>query len=568
MSDRKDLLAAVFFAFLIASGIWLAHQLNTDNGRLKVETISFVSGDRTLSGLIYTPPEAHPDNPRPAVVLSHGISSTKETVSGIALELARRGVISLTIDLLGHGDSEGRLNSADPTIGMLAAVNHLRSLPYVDTGSIGVAGHSLGAGAARATAFSMDAPASALIGGGVSESTAYQQEGVMNSTHPRNILIAVGSHDILFNIEALREELKPIFRSSEPVEPGVTYGDMESGLARRLVVTPTIHLLEPLVPVIVQEVVDWFLKAFDVPSGRELPLDNITYIMREAAILLALAAMIGLVFPLSRLMQTYFGDHEERSKGGVRRKPLSGLRVLIIWGGLGLGLFLPFMGLGVLLPFPPQLFGSSMAWWLLSIGAAGTLIIWFVSSRDAYSKFSMKRLISASFKKSDALLASALIVFLYLTSVAVEKMLSINLRIFVPILNSLEPASRVATFPAYIPFFFVFFFVEGLYLFELRRGASSDFSDLVKVIVIKLLPYLAVLSVQYAPMYLLGMRLIPGFLGFFVEFIWAIVPLFAISTATSWWFRRITGRIGQGVVFNVLLMAWVSASLFPYGTFG
>lgn len=69
------------------------------------------------------------------------------------------------IDLFGHGDSGGRLSSADPTIGMAAAVDYVRSLPYVDSGLIGVAGHSLGAGAARGTAFATDVAASAFIGG-------------------------------------------------------------------------------------------------------------------------------------------------------------------------------------------------------------------------------------------------------------------------------------------------------------------------------------------------------------------------------------------------------------------
>ena len=114
----------------------------------------------------------------------------------------------------------------------------------------------------------------------------------------------------------------------------------------------------------------------------------------------------------------------------------------------------------------------------------------------------------------------------------------------------------------------VFFFVEGLFLHELRKGTGQEYTDLLRVLVIKLVPYLSVLGFQYIPMYSLNRRLFPGFLGFFVEFIWAIVPLFAISTVCSWWLHRITGRIGAGAIFNSLLIAWVSASLFPFGTIG
>ena len=82
-----------------------------------------------------------------------------------------------------------------------------------------------------------------------------------------------------------------------------------------------------------------------------------------------------------------------------------------------------------------------------------------------------------------------------------------------------------------------------------------------------MLPFVAVILLQYGSMYLLDVRLLPGFLGFFVEFLWAIVPLFVITTAASWWFNRLTGKVGMGVLFNSLIISWVSASLFPFSSF-
>jgi len=175
MSNRKDLTAIAILAVIFLGGIWISYQLNTDFGLLDVDTISIPAGDLQLSGLLYRPSEAHPDNPRPAVVLTHGISSSKESVSCIALELARRGIVSLAFDLLGHGDSEGGLGMADPSMGMNAAVVYVGSLLYVDRGLVGVVGHSLGAGAARATAFTKDIAASAFIGGGTGGNIARRE---------------------------------------------------------------------------------------------------------------------------------------------------------------------------------------------------------------------------------------------------------------------------------------------------------------------------------------------------------------------------------------------------------
>jgi dienelactone hydrolase len=523
MSNRKDLATIAILVVIFLGGIWISYQLNTDFGLLKVDTISIPAGELQLSGLLYIPSEAHPDNPRPAVVLTHGISSSKETVSGIALELARRGIVSLAFDLLGHGDSEGGLGMADPSMGMNAVVDYVGSLSYVDRGLVGVVGHSLGAGAARATAFTKDIAASAFIGGGTGGE--HRQEGVLTQSSPRNLLIAVGRHDVLFDIDTLVEDLQPIFGTVTPVEPGITYGDLSSGQARKLVVTPTIHLLEPLDATIVSEVVSWFMGAFDSPSGRDLPSIKTTYIWRELAILLSLMACVGIVFPLSRIARNQI-EHLQHSRPRDQYKILSGRKVLLLWGGLGVVSFLPFMGLGAMIPFPPQLFGSSMAWWLLSMGVIGALLRRIVASRSIQFDLKMRELISSSFKKNDVLIASGLVTPLYLIGVSVEELTSLNLRIYVPIL----PISRAIVFPSYVPFFLVFFFVEGLYLHALRKGGEQGYTDLFKVLAIKLIPYLAVLGIQYIPMYTLNLRLFPGLLGFFLEFIWAIVPLFAIST--------------------------------------
>ena len=90
---------------------------------------------------------------------------------------------------------------------------------------------------------------------------------------------------------------------------------------------------------------------------------------------------------------------------------------------------------------------------------------------------------------------------------------------------------------------------------------------MIRTLFLKLAPYLALLTIQYLPMFAANYRLIPGYLGFFIEFIWAIVPLLAISTFSSWWLYRHTGRIWAGVVLNTLLFAWASAGLFPFTAF-
>jgi hypothetical protein len=58
-------------------------------------------------------------------------------------------------------------------------------------------------------------------------------------------------------------------------------------------------------------------------------------------------------------------------------------------------------------------------------------------------------------------------------------------------------------------------------------------------------------------------RVYPGFVGFLVEFIFAMIPLFTITVIYSWWFYKKTNNIGIAMVLNALIFAWVSAAIFP-----
>jgi len=125
----------------------------------------------------------------------------------------------------------------------------------------------------------------------------------------------------------------------------------------------------------------------------------------------------------------------------------------------------------------------------------------------------------------------------------------------------------------FVPFFLTYFFVEGLYLHEFRklsnqrRRSRLELSAMGKAIAMKVSPYVAVLCVNYVPMFLLDFRIFPVFVGFLMEFLWGVIALFTISTACSWWFYRCTSAVGTGAIFNALLFAWSAASIFPFGGF-
>ena len=552
------LVLAIFFG-----SVYAAAQIGDDFGGVTVQEVSIQAQGYNIRGTLYTPSGV--SGKVPAFALAHGVSNAKETLGGVALELARNGYIALTLDEKGHGESDTGIGMTDLTLGLGSAVTYLASLPSVDTNRVGVAGHSMGAGAVRATVSQNPTLATAIfIGGGQGDSPTYAP---MNETRPRNLLFIVGKNDVLFNITSLDAYLRPIFGTTAAISPGATYGQFGDGSARRLILLDSIHLLEPIDPKTVEEVVLWANSALKPHISYPLNVKTQTYLLREGLMAVALVAFIASIIPLSQILNGLLpGSVGEATP--VRHRFLRERSVLLLWSLLGLILYLPGMFLGTVVPFPPLLFGASMAWWLLSTGVIGLLILAFMAWRKPRGNISILGYIRESFRARDIVLSALLFCLLYALAYASSTLFGEKLRLLIPIFVPLV-VSRAEVFPLFIPFYFVYFAVEGLYLhvYRDRQTAGSAAGNMTRTFLLKLSPYLALLTLQYLPMFAANYRLLSGSLGFYIEFIWAIVPLLAISTFTSWWLYRHTGRIWASVVLNTLLFAWVSAGLFPFTAF-
>ncbi len=573
-SARTSCLALIVLAAVFLMGTAAAFVINNDFGRLEGKTVAILDGEHYISGVLYRPLAATEKNPLPAVVLVHGISSGKESMSSIALELARRGFVALSIDVVGHGDSGGRLSATkDPSLGALAALRYVETLPYVDASSLGLVGHSLGAGAARAAAAAhRGVKATVLIAGGLggaaSNPLAY---GVLNTTFPKNLMVAIGRQDVLFNLNQVTGEWLPTVFGVPEVSPGRLYGDFTSGTARKLVAPATTHLLEPLDPTIVSETVVWMNSALKPGEASLIGKleEGLTYPYRETMMLLSFFSLVGLTFPVSMLIS----PHKSSNKSSIEHGSLKDWRIMVIWGALSIALLLPTFILGFSLPLPPVLFGSSIAWWLLMVAIAGVFLILFVMPRFSGVRLRMRILASESFTRRGVSAAVSLFLMLYIIVYLIELLLGMKLWIFIPVFRVLSFPARISLFLTFTPFFLFFFYVEGIYLHVLRRGSGKkgflpEAVEMGRTIGVKIAPYILVMGTQYIPMFLFEIKPLTSFLGFLIEFLPLITVQFIISTACSWWLHRVTLSIGTGTVFNALLFAWVSAGVFPFGALG
>ncbi|MBO8139688.1 MAG: alpha/beta hydrolase [Thermosipho sp. (in: Bacteria)] len=157
-SERKVKFLLLLFVslVLIFLGSFLAQMYNTSFYSVKVSRIKFDTDKGTLSGLLYMPKDAGPNNPKPTIITTHGYLNSAEMQDAAAIEMSRRGFVVLALDMYHHGhslyneefDSSGAFFTFWPT-SLYDAVQYMYKQDYVlkdekGNGIIAVAGHSMG----------------------------------------------------------------------------------------------------------------------------------------------------------------------------------------------------------------------------------------------------------------------------------------------------------------------------------------------------------------------------------------------------------------------------------------
>ena len=131
---------------VLASG-FLVSQIQQSFGAVQVRDIKIPTHNgQWVAGDLFKPKSATSENPAPFIVVVPGFQRSKESLSNIALELARRGFVTLSIDPYAQGGSSASLSRIAATTegyGMFAVVDYAASssnLNYIDRNRIG-AGH-------------------------------------------------------------------------------------------------------------------------------------------------------------------------------------------------------------------------------------------------------------------------------------------------------------------------------------------------------------------------------------------------------------------------------------------
>ena len=556
----------IIVLILFLSFLTLAYMENTNFLTIETSYVGIQDGNLMLQGLLYKPAGVSATNQRPGIVLAHGIANSKEVVSGFALELAKRGFIALALDEVAHGNSEGNLYTArqtDSSLGVLSAVNWLQSQPFVNKSQIAVVGHSMGAGAVLEAGLNdTSIKATVLIGGGVN-GTLTASSG-MNATNPHNMLLIIGQFDVLFNIHDLMTSsgLQSVFNTTATIQENTLYGSFQNQNARKFVVIPGTHLLEVISPQSISAITDWLSHSLNFTITNPSS-DYTSSLIRDLFLIVALFFFVWLFLEVGKLVLSKIKNNKSTDEiEGVKRG--NPYLLGISWGVLSLILFLPSEIVGVIIVFPPLIFGSIFTFWHL-FTAIGAVILLIIYQKYKKVTFTTKVLIKSFVENKNFIyIAFGLFIFIYIVVIMMEEFLQLNFKLFIPVLDEIGPSDRIILFILVVPYTFIFFYFQNVFFYNL-----SDYKDFksLKTLGLQLLmnigPFLLVLVIFYLPILLFSTVLIHGTTGFFTEFLDPVVPVFAIATWINWFFYKETKRITIGTILNCLLVALTISSLFP-----
>ena len=558
-------LAAALGLVLGGSLLALWHQtagFNLDVRDIRIET---PTGQR-LSALLYVPPNATLATPAPAVLAIHGYINTRETQSGFAIELARRGFVVLALDQPGHGYSDPPAFSAG--FGGPAGFAYLRSLAFVDGDRIGLEGHSMGGWAVQMAAASAPEGYEAMVLLGSSTGTFGAPEGT--PTTPKNLGLVFSRFDEFSSlmwgsdssagiVDTLK--LQTLFGTNEPVVVGQRYGNASKGTARELIMPDVTHPGDHLSTEAIGYTVAWFAELLAQPSE----VSGQVWYWKEFGTLLALLGLAWLVFPSIDAALAVAGL---RLQQAPVQPPVQARWVR--WFAISLTVLIPVLSFFPLqnladtwLPanaFLPQQITNGVLLWALGNGVftAVLFLLWF-RRQAAVSLRQCGLSIDVSQALATLKVALLVISMLYFVALLVATA-GVDFRFWVIALKVMSPM-QAGIFLIYVVPFTVFFIVQSTALHaQLQLGVDAPVASQQRSAswyngLVLSFGFAGLLVVQYVPLLLGGTLLVSSQPLLSIVAFQFVPVMLLVGMISSHCYHR-TGSVYLGACVNGLWVTW------------
>jgi hypothetical protein len=596
----RKLFFATMVVIVLASLI--GSSVQSSGGRVQVRTIKIpTENGQWVAADWFKPRSATAESPAPFIVVVPGFQRSKESLSNIALELARRGFVVASIDPYAQGSSSASLSRRAATTegyGMFAVVEYAAGTPnlnYIDRNRIGATGHSAGGNAAirGADYFGRQAretgePSklhSVFVSGyvltltdevlqdvrsNVGMSYAFYDEGAY-----RNEL---GDGDMRRAPESLRLVNSGLALAGEPAIDEVTlgryYGDVEDRTLRVVHNERILHPFQPYINEATANQIEYFERVFGVDSGLA-PTNQIWY-WKELMGLIALAAALVALVPLGHI---FLRVPVFRPLAHPLPAPLpkpKGKGRALFWGTFAFGAlvacftYIPMAELSqaifvaasnrILTWFFPQRMNNAVMLWAVLNGSLGFLIFYlsyrFFGKRNGVRKEMWGARTSAAELGRTFALASTLFVFYYLLLFIVYYFFHVDYRFLFMGVRPFQPELLVLL-AMYVPFFFVFFLSNSLRVNgAMRFEGESERKSMLVAGLSNSVGLLLIVVVQYVTFALTGtVYWTDGWL--YVNLLFGVVPMMFVLPYFNRYFFRMTGRLYLGPMVTCLVFIMI-----------
>ena len=594
----------LLIAFLVlVSSCWLASQIQSAGGSVQVSSIRIPThnGQWVVADL-FKPRSATAEAPAPFIVVIPGFQRSKEALSNIAIELARRGFVAASIDPYAQGSSSASLSRIAATTegyGMFALVDYAASsenLNYIDRSRIGATGHSAGGNAAirGANYFGREAVQTGLpsklhsvyVSGYVLTLTDDVLKAVRSNVGVAYALYDEGAYrnelgngDMRTAPEALRAVNSglPGDKAIAEVELGRYYGDKDERTLRIVHNERILHPFQPYMAEAIANQIEYFEKVFEVQSPLD-PYDQ-TWQWRELLGVIALIAALVAVVPMGQLLlQTARFQDLVRAVPEPLPRPAGRGRV-IFWTTFAVGAiiacltYIPMAELSQklfvaastrqLTWFFPQRMNNAVMLWAILNGTVGFLMFWmsyrYFGRKNGITPTSWGITTSARELGKTLQLALLLFAFFFLVLFSLYYFLHVDYRFLFMGVRPFQPA-LLPLLGMYVPFFFIFFLSNSLRINAAMRFAGQpEWRSMLLGGIANSLGLILIVVVQYVTFAMTGtVYWTDGWL--YVNLLFGVVPMMFFLPYFNRFFFRMTGRIYLGPMVTSLIFVMILIS--------
>lgn len=583
---------------------WVGSLVQSSGGEVQVRGLVLPARNgQWIAADLFRPRTATADKPAPLVVVVPGFQRSKETQANIALELARRGVVVISLDPFAQGGSSASLSTRAATeegYGLFAVIEYAATgvLNYVDRARLAATGHSAGGNAAlqAASYFGREAERSGspgklhavFISGYVLTLTertlrpVRSHLGVSYALHDEGAYRNELGHGDLRRapeaLRAVRSGLGSAGRALTEIEPGRYYGADGDRTLRVVYNEPLLHPFQPYSVEATANQLEFFIRTLglsDVPGPR----DQVWY-WKELCGLLALAAALTALVPLARWLLAVVPAFAALVRPIPPAPPVpTGTGRVVLWSLVVLGAVIAGVSYIPLAELSQRLFpeasGRTLTWFFPQ-RMNNALMLWaFVNGLVGFALFLLGRRLrrerSAAVEIDPVwrvsgpelwrtcVLAVMLWGAFFLLLAGMHAVFHVDYRFLFFGARPIGP-SIVALLPMYAPAFLVFFLANSLRVnAALRFAGEPEWRSLLRAGLANSLGLLLILGLQYATFAATGtVRWTEGWL--YVNLLFAVVPIMFILPYFNRFFFRLTGRIYLGPLTTVLIFITVLLS--------